>query len=220
MTLCVNLGEVLPWIFLDLLETKRDPSLLHVDIQDHHFDFVTLFEYFAGMHDPSGPGHIRDMNQTIDTLLYLDKSTKRGEVPYLSFEASTRWIFFSEGKPWIGLDLFHSERDLFRFRVHIQDHSLNDIADSQDLRWVPDMTGPGHFRHVHETLHPFFEFDECPVIGQADDFSPDFFANRVFFFDILPRIGMELLQTKRNSTPFDVYIKNFYLQFIADGSQF
>ena len=64
----VPLGDEFPGIDLGLLDAQRDLVLLGIDVEYDHFDFVTDVDQFTGMVDSLGPGHLGDVDQSLDAL--------------------------------------------------------------------------------------------------------------------------------------------------------
>ena len=75
--------DFVPRILGLLLETEGDALLVVVDVEDHHFDFLSEFEHFVRMGDAS-PGHIGDVEETVNTA-EVDERTEVGDVFHDAF---------------------------------------------------------------------------------------------------------------------------------------
>ena len=51
----VLLADEFPWVDFGLLDAKRNLTLLVIDFQDDHFDFLAHFHHFGWMVDPACP---------------------------------------------------------------------------------------------------------------------------------------------------------------------
>ena len=61
------LFDAIPRIGLKLLETQRDPFLVLVDLQNDNREAVARFDGLTWVSE-TGPGHIGDMEKTIDSI--------------------------------------------------------------------------------------------------------------------------------------------------------
>ena len=80
-----------PGIGSDLLEPKRHPLLLAVELQHLDVDLVADDEDVRGMADAS-PGHVGNVQQTVDTA-EVDKCTVIGQV----FDDTLDHLVFFQG---------------------------------------------------------------------------------------------------------------------------
>ena len=80
------------------------------------------------------------MNQTFNAGLKLNKRTIVGDVGNTTGEFGTDRILGFDAFPWIGLELFHAERDTLGFSIEADDLNFDRLADLQGFRWVVDTT--------------------------------------------------------------------------------
>ncbi len=93
----VFLAGQIPRIGRHLFQAQRDTLLSRVDVEDFALDIAPLLEDLFRMLDFFGPGHIRNMDHSIDPLGQSDKSTEVGQSCNLSFDDGTdRVIRFGE----------------------------------------------------------------------------------------------------------------------------
>src|SRR5439155_96660 len=118
--------------------------------------------------------------------------------------------------PRILLGLLHAERDLFFGLVHLQNDGFNRLADRHELRGIPHVSRPTHLGDVHEALDPRLELDEGAVVRDRDDLPLHACSNRILRRDVLPRIGLQLLQAERDALAFPVDIEDFDLELLTD----
>src|SRR5882762_1396412 len=212
----IGLTDPQPRIFLRLFQAQRDPLVLGVDVQNQHVDLIALLHDFRRMLDPLGPRHVGDVNQTIDAGLDFDECTERGEVADLAAEPRADGILLRQRHPRILFGLFHAERDLLLGLVHLQYHSFDRLADGHELGRVPHVAGPAHLGDVHEAFDARFELDERAVVRDRDDFPLHARSNRILRGDVLPRIGLQLLQAERDALALPVDFEDCDLELLAD----
>ena len=70
-----------PWIRRQLLEAEGHSPVLSVHPQYDNLNLVALLDDLAGVLDAPGPGHVGDVNQTIDSVLDLDEGAEACETP-------------------------------------------------------------------------------------------------------------------------------------------
>ena len=70
---------------------------------------------------------------------------------------------------------------------------------------------------MDQTFYTIFQFNECTVIREADNFALDFGANRVNALYFQPWIRSDLLQAERNALTLTVVFKNLDFNFLTDG---
>ena len=172
------------------------------------------------MLDAFGPGHIGNMNKAVDSLFQFDKGTEGRQIPDLAIYHVTDREFIVQCKPRIRLNLFHAQGNLFILRIDLKHHGFYILADCHNFRRVRDMLGPGHFGDMDQPLNTLFQFDKSTVIGNADHPAGDNFVNRITLFHVGPGIRLQLLQTKRDTFPFTIKIKNGNHDLLADVHQF
>ncbi len=150
------------------------------------------------MLQPLAPGHVRDVDQTVDALFDLDERAELGEVADLAVDRRADRIFLRQLVPRIALDLLQTEGNPPRARVDAEHHRVHGIADVQHLGGVLDALAPGHLAHVDEPLDPRLELHEGAVIGQAHDLAAHARANRVALVDVRPGVVHQLLVAERH----------------------
>ena len=72
--------------------------------------------------------------------------------------------------------------------IDIENDDLDSLADLKDLRRVRDFLGPGHFGDMDQTFDTAFQFNEGPIIHQADDLTLNPRTHRVFLRHLMPGI--------------------------------
>ena len=176
-----------PRIFLSLLHAERDLLLFLVDPQHDALDLIVDRRKLRGVPDVTGPAHLRDVNEALDTLLQLDEGTVVGNRDYPSADPASDRILRSDVLPWIGLQLFEPERDSLAVPINVEDLDLEIVADLTELGWVSDST-PRHVGDVEKTVHPS-QIDEGAEVRNV---LYDTFANLTHF-----ELGLERVPLRR-----------------------
>ena len=193
----VGLGNVTnPGILFHLLESKSNPLTVLVHFENHSMDLFALLDLFRRMDNLTGPGHIADMQETVDAIFQFNERTVVGEVSHLATDVVPDRIFLSNDLPGIHLDLLHSETDFLLILLDLQDNHFDLLPLLDNLFRVGDATGPGHLGHVNESFDPLFQFDERTVREHVDDLTCDFGSDRKTVLDVIPRTRLSLLQTE------------------------
>src|SRR4051812_32887276 len=87
----VELVDVAPWIFAELLDANGNALVRLVDFEHNCFDVVAFFEDFGRMVDLARPGNIRDVDHAVQTFFQLDEGTVAGEVADFAFDLGAGW---------------------------------------------------------------------------------------------------------------------------------
>ena len=187
--------QTLPRIFLQLLDTQRQSLTIHIDVQDLHFNFVPFVVHLMRITLSLAPGHIRNVNQSINTFIQSNKDTEVSNVTDFSFNNRSRWSLVSNFFPRIRQSLFHGERNSSLLCIQFLNDGTNFITHGNHTRWLTDFLSPRHFRNVNQAFNTLFNFNESTVVSQADHFSKDLSSHRVLVRNAIPRISGLLLQT-------------------------
>ena len=78
-----------------------------------------------------------------------------------------------------------------------------------------DLARPGDIRDVDHAIETFFQFDEGAVAGEIANLAFDMGAGRIFLLGLVPWIGFELPQAKRDLLLFAVDAKHDRLDFLV-----
>ena len=216
----VSLRQLVPGILFRLLEPERDPLLLGIDRQDHHFDFLALAHHLGGMLHPPGPAHVGDVHESVYPRLDFHEGAEGGEIADNALDTSSRRILVREREPGILLGLLHSEGDLLVLLIDAEHHAFDLLPDRDELRGVSHVSGPTHLGDVDEPLHPLLELYERAVVGDRHDLAPNPGPDGVPLGDILPRIRLQLLESQRNALTIPVDIEDLDLEILADITHF
>src|SRR5215216_185226 len=171
------------------------------------------------MLDSSRPGNVRYVNQPVNSIFDLDKSTEIGKVPDAAMNARADLVTLVQRLPRILLHLLHAEADAPRSRIDTQHFNLNQVAGIDDLARMLDAFRPAHFRNVNQPFNAAFELHERAIISHARDTPVHARADREALFDAGPRIGKELLVTEGDALALAIEFKNLDLNVVANAEQ-
>ena len=123
--------HIVPRIVALLLQTEGDTFLGVVDIQDHHFDFLTDFQHFVRVGD-SAPAHIRDVQQAVHTA-EIDECTEVRNVLDGALTQLTDFHFLEEGSSAVLAGFFQQfaagNHDVPAILVDLQDLEIVFLAN-------------------------------------------------------------------------------------------
>ena len=140
-----------------------------------------------------GPRDVRDMHQTIYSLIKSNEYPKIGYIFDFAFYYSTRWIFLLHENPGIRLQLLQTQRNPFPWHIQIQNHSFDHISHRYQLRRMLHFLNPCHLRNVYQTLNALFQYNESTIIRNIHNFPFYSGTNRILFLYFGPGIRLNLL---------------------------
>src|SRR6478672_2559868 len=112
--------ERFPGVWLQLLDTKREPLGLRVDCQNDGLYHLALLEYLGRVLESLRPGQIGYVHQTVDAFFNLDECAeiRHAADPALDHRADAVSLFY--GSPRIGFELLQPQRNAPFARVQIE----------------------------------------------------------------------------------------------------
>src|SRR5205814_6209158 len=167
----MRLRKGLPRVRLGLLEAKRNPPLLLVDLEHLHVDFLRSADDLAGVNILLGPAHLGDVDQALDAGLELDEGTIFGDVGHPAAEHAADRILDTCALPRVALELLHAKADALRLAVDADDLHLHRVADAEHLGRVIDAL-VGNVGDVQQTVDSS-EVDERAIVGDVLDHALD-----------------------------------------------
>ena len=204
-----------PWIITQLLDTEGESLALGIDIQYDSVDLITDVVHLFWIGCTAGPGQIRYVNETVDTLVEADEETEVRYVLDLSNNLGSFWIFLLDNFPGVVLGLLHTERDATCFQIDLKNNGPDFVANLKHLRWMLDAACPGHLGDMNQTFDTRLKLNERAVICDRNDLTRDQLVLRVMIGDVRPRVLLDLLETKRDTFTFFIKLKNDDLYLIT-----
>ena len=134
-------GLVLAWnitrpgIVLQLLEAESDAASILIHRQHFALHLLSFFQHFVGMADLAGPGHVGNVQQSVDAFLQLDERSVIRHIANAPRNNGLDREAIGDIVPRIGLGLFHTQRQLLTLFVDGQDHHFDVVADTAESRW-------------------------------------------------------------------------------------
>ena len=186
------LGEAVPGVGHALLQAQADPALLRIDVQHHDLDLLGGGDDLAGVGVLLGPGHLRDMDQTLDAGLQLDEGAVIGDVGDPAGELGADRVLLLDALPGIGHELLHAQADALGLFVDPDHLNLDGLADRDDLGRVVD-PAPGHVGDVQQAVDAA-QIDKSAVIGDVLDHAVDHIALVEPGDDLGPLLGPAFLE--------------------------
>src|ERR1044072_8652138 len=93
------------------------------------------------------------MDQSVDSVLNLDKSTEVREIPDAAVHACADLITLVQRLPRVFLHLLHAEADATRPWIDAQHFNLNHVTRINYLARMLDAFGPAHFRNMDQPFN-------------------------------------------------------------------
>ena len=140
-----------PGIGLSLLHTQGDLLLLVVVLEDNHGDLIAGVQHLRGMVDPACPGHLGDVDQTLDTIFKLHEGAVGHDVDHLALHALVDRVTLFHAIPGRGRLLLDAEGNTFALEVDSQNLDLDLLIHLHHLGGVRDPP-PGHVGDVQQTV--------------------------------------------------------------------
>src|ERR1035437_8022349 len=160
-----------PGVRLELLQAERNPAVPGMHFQHHRLHLVAGLDHFRRVLHAAGPGHLADMDQSLDARIEFHESAVIGDVDHPSDDAAVEGIAVRDGIPRIGLELFDAERDALLGAIEFEDFDGDLLAHVQQFRRMVD-AAVGHIRNVQQPVDSA-EVDERAVVGQVLDHARD-----------------------------------------------
>src|SRR5215467_4593621 len=173
-----------PRIGFELFQPERDAAVLSMYVQNHGFNLVAGTDYLSRVFHTPRPGHLGDMDQTLDAGLEFHERTVVGDVDDAPDDALIDRIALSHAFPGIRCQLFHPQRNALARLIEFQNLDGNLVARMHDLRWMGH-SPVGHVGYVKQAVDPA-QIDECAVFGQVLDHARDYGP----FFQMFQRYGL------------------------------
>ncbi len=205
-----------PWIAFGLLDTEGNALVCLVDGEHDGFHFVVLFENFGWVVDLAGPGHVRNVDHTIDAFFEFHERTVSSEVADRPLDGGADRIAHFDFIPWVGIELTHAERDLLLLDADAENDGLDFLADFQNIGWTGDALDPAEFGNVDKTFDAALDFDERAVGKKLGDAALDVVTDRVFPLDVFPWVLRHLLKAERNALFLLVHVEDDDIHGLAD----
>src|SRR5271166_2756841 len=186
------LGKSLPWVLQGLLEAERDAPLGGVDLEHLNLDLLAGRDDLARMDVLLGPGHFRNVDQTLDARLQLHERAVIGDVGHAPLHLLADVVALLDVRPRVFLQLLHAEGDAVRLVVDLDDAHLDLLADAEHLARMVDPP-PGDVGDVQKAVDAA-EVDERAIVGEVLDRAVDDLPFGEIGDDLVTLLGPALLE--------------------------
>src|SRR6266446_6316058 len=163
---------------------------------------------------------LRHRHEALDVAAEVDDDALVHEPHDTTAHLGADRVGLADPQPRILLGLFHAERDFLFGLVDFQDDRFDRLADRHELRGVPDVPRPAHLGDVDQPFDARLELDERAVVRDRDDLALHARSNRILRGDVLPGIGLQLLQAERDALALPIDVEDFHLELLADLHHF
>ena len=166
--------ELLPWVVFALFQAQGDTTTFFVDIQNHHFHYITNVNNFGWVDVFVGPVHFGNVHQTFNAFFDFNEAAVVSQVGYATSQFSTFWVTLSDSYPWIFAQLFQAEGYTSTLAVKLQHFNSDFVAHVHDFAWVLNAF-PRHVGDVQQTINAA-QVNECAVVSEVLNDTFDFHA--------------------------------------------
>ena len=111
------------------------------------------------------------MDQTLDSWFQLNERAVVGQADDLAHNLGSRFVLAFNLIPRVRELLLVTERNLLVFRVVLEDHNLDLVADVEHLRGVDDAS-PRHVGDVEQAIDSA-QIHKDPIVGDVLDTAHD-----------------------------------------------
>src|SRR5687768_15951197 len=163
----VLLGQLMPRVALDLLESQRNAAGRRIDAEHLRFHGVADVQDLRRVLDALAPRHLADVDQPFDARLELDERAVVGEAHDLAADAHAGGETIHHRGQRIGHQLFVAERHAHGGLVVLEHHHVDLVVDLEQLARMTD-AAPRHIGDVQQAVDAA-EIDERAVVGDVLD---------------------------------------------------
>ena len=110
----------------------------------------------------------------------------------------------------------HAERNPALGRIDVDHYALNLVAYIDKLGGMLHALRPRHLADVNQAFNALLQFDECAVVGDANDAPRDMRSHGIAVLGVEPRIRRELLESERNPLLIFIVLEDLNLNLVAD----
>src|SRR5262249_7708665 len=146
---------------------ERNAPALFVDLEHHHFDFVTQLHDLLRIDVLIGPVHFGDVHEAFDARFDLDERAVVGEVGDLAEHARALRITPTQSDPRILAELLHAQGNAVLLLVELEDLGGDLLADLHHLARMTHAT-PRQVGDVQQAVDAA-QVDERAVVGDVLD---------------------------------------------------
>src|SRR5574337_512529 len=171
VALLVIQGEIVPGVGHALFHAQGDAAAVLVDLENHHFDFITQLDDLGGVDVLVGPVHLGNVHQALDTLLDFHEGAVIGDVGHLAEQAGALRVAAGDADPRIFAQLLEAQGDAVLLLVELEHLGFNLVTHGEDFGGMPD-AAPGQVGDVQQAVDAA-QVHESAVVGDVLDHALD-----------------------------------------------
>src|SRR5215469_6309007 len=122
-----------------------------MNLEHHSFYLISRLDDFGGMLHAARPGHLADVDQTLDTRLEFHECSVIGHIDNAPDDPGVHRIPLGHRLPGIWFELFYPQRDALLAAVELQDLYRDLVTNVQQFRWMRH-TAVRHIGHVQQSI--------------------------------------------------------------------
>ena len=203
-----------------MLDAERDAFFFLINIQNDGLDGIALLIFLDDLLARTVPVEIGQMHHAVHIAFKADEQTEFGLVLDLALNNAARRELLCEGFPWVLQGLLQAQRNAALGLVNFQNLDINFLAGGDNLARMHVFLGPGHFRNMDEAFNARLQLNKCTVVGDIGDAAMERGVERIFRFNRLPRIILQLLHAQRDTMGVVVDLDDAHLDRLANIEHF
>src|SRR5689334_21358665 len=217
-TLLVRLPVAAELVVLHRADAQANLALLRAQLDDLHLVGGAHFQIdlLAALRRAVRVVELGHVNQPFDPFIQLDEGAEVGHAGDLSFNDAADLMTGEEVVPDIGGKLLQAQRQALVVGVDAENHGFDDVALLQHLGRMLDALAPRHVGDVNQAVDVFFDLHECAELGEIADLALDARAHRILLGQLVPRVGLDLLEAERNATRRRIHAEHHRIDGVAD----
>src|SRR5262245_46229418 len=158
-------------------------------------------------------GHV---DQPFDSFVQLDERSEVGHAHDLALDRVAHVMTAEEVVPDIRRQLLQAERQPLVLGVDVEHHRIDDVALLQHFRRVLDPLAPRHVGDMNQAVDLFLDLDERAELGEVTNLALDSRTDGVLVRQVVPRVALDLFQTKRNASSRRIDSQHHRVDVVAD----
>ncbi len=189
----MRVGVLLPLVGEKFLHRQGDPLVRDVHSGHNRIDILAFLHNLGRMADTPGPGHVRNMNQTIHSGNDLNECAEVGQIPDDPLDPAADMVGIGNGFPGIGLGRPQGQGQTPLLGINLRYDDIDFLTDFNHRARILDLLCPRHLADMNQTLDTLFQSDEGSIVNYADNLAGYAFPNRVLLRNHDPGIFETLL---------------------------
>ena len=142
----------LPWVFLQLLDTKAHLTLSAVECQDNSLNLVTYLHEVLSRTQVLAPRHLRYVDKTLYTRSNLYECTVISHNDYLTLNVVTNLQVSIQSIPWVWSQLLQTKSDTLLLLIEVEDNNVDLLVECYNLVWIA-YAAPREVCDVNQTIY-------------------------------------------------------------------